>query len=80
MEDKHLTKKLYIRIENSNDSDLLIAVKRILDQNPGQIEVILVLGPSQNKQPVRLPSRVDTAQDVLDSLETVVGADNVKFQ
>jgi len=69
--------KLFIKIESSEDNEALLSIKNILDNSKGDTEVVLVLGP--NKQTIKLPLRIETAQTMLDKLKMIVGSDNVKI-
>ena len=72
--------RVYIRLENSANQELLMSLKETIDMHTGETEVVLVLGPAANKQIVKLPSRVDRHQDVMTKLQGLVGAANVKLQ
>lgn len=71
--------RLYVRLRNSEDTELLAALKTVLDEAPGRHEVVLVLGPDEAKQPVRLPTRCSSSDETLTKLADLVGADNVKL-
>ncbi len=73
-------KRVYIRLINSDDHQLLLALKQAIDEQVGEDEVVLILGPDTNKQIIRLPGRVSTAADSLERLGAIVGADNVRYQ
>lgn len=70
--------RVYIRLKDSNDQELLLSLKETIDAHHGETEVVLVLG--DNKQAVKLPSRVNRDDKVLEKLHALVGADNVKVQ
>jgi DNA polymerase III subunit alpha len=72
-------KRLYIRLVESNDQQLL-SLKQIIDQYSGETEVVLVLGPAENKQIIKLPLRVDTKNGVPTPLGDLIGAANIKLQ
>lgn len=72
--------RVYIRIAESNDNELLRTLKAIIDSSPGDQEVVLVLGTDSAKQAVKLPSHIDTNIDTMQQLSTLVGTDNVKIQ
>lgn len=72
--------RIYIRLENSADQELLLSLKETIDIHAGETEVVLVLGPADNKQIVKLPSRVDRHEEVMAKLQGLVGAANVKLQ
>jgi DNA polymerase-3 subunit alpha len=69
--------RLYIRLENSDDQNLLVSLKETIDSHQGQTEVVLVLGSAANKQIVKLPTRVNREGGVLDKLHALVGEPNV---
>ena len=70
--------RLYIRVEQSDDTDTLMTLKQAIDQKQGDTEVVLVVGPEATKQIIRLPMRVH-AQDIMPELSELVGSDNVKL-
>jgi DNA polymerase-3 subunit alpha len=72
--------RLYIRLINSQDHALLSGLKSVIDSAPGTTEVVLVLGPDNAKQAVKLPGRIAPSSDVTDKLAALVSADNVKLQ
>ncbi len=76
---KQLDKRLYIRIERGDDHQLLSNIKSELDGNNGMTEVILILGPDQSKQPIRLPNRVELSDDLLVKFRSIAGEANVKL-
>jgi DNA polymerase-3 subunit alpha len=69
--------KVYIRLDKSDDAELLMSLKRAIDEQPGDSEVVLVLGADDAKQIVRLPTRIRSDQSVLERLGTLVGTENV---
>ncbi len=73
------TQRLYIRVLNTKDQTLLQNLKATLDEAPGSTEVVLVLGPDEAKQPVKLPDRVDPNQGLLEKLGTLFTPENVRL-
>jgi DNA polymerase III alpha subunit len=73
------TKRLYIRIEDSGNSELLISLKQTIDQYKGEYEVVLVLGPNDSKQAVKLPVKFSLDPGALEKLSNLIGAENVKL-
>jgi hypothetical protein len=67
-------KKLYVRIENPDDTKALMDLKKICGTYPGLSEVILVIGP--DKKAMRMPFRVEV-EDVLAGLKEVFGDENI---
>lgn len=74
-----VAKRIYIRLEHSNDQDMLLSLKSAIDSRRGETEVVLVLGANDNKQIIKLPMRVIPDEETLRSLGQLVGNDNVKL-
>ena len=72
--------RVYIRLTDSDDHGLLMSLKQTIDEQSGDNEVVLILGPDTAKQIIRLPSRVSTEAGSLSRLQQLVGADNIKLQ
>lgn len=75
-----VAERVYIRLHDSQNHELLHSIKQSLDEFKGSTEVVLVLGPAENKQVIKLPSGISKARPVLQKLEALVGADNIKLQ
>lgn len=75
-----LPSRIYIRLHDSQDHDLLKAIKQAIDSSTGPTEVVLVLGPSDNKQIIKLPAGVSRDETIVAKLQTIAGVDNVKLQ
>ncbi|MGD0284707.1 MAG: hypothetical protein ABSB12_03895, partial [Candidatus Saccharimonadales bacterium] len=73
--------RIYIRLLNSDDQQTLLSLKATLDKCKGDIEVVLVLGPTNSTpQIIKLPSRINKQAETLSSLMDLVGKDNVKVK
>lgn len=72
--------RIYIRLSDSQNQDLLLSLKQMLDDAKGQTEVVLVLGAAEKKQIIKLPGGITKEPEVLESLRGLVGADNIKVQ
>lgn len=72
--------RLYIRLEDSQNHDVLMSLKQTLDGFQGETEVVLVVGTPDKKQIIKLPARVQPDQVVIDRLHQLVGESNVKIQ
>lgn len=70
--------RVYIRLLKSDDHDMLSQLKRTIDEQQGETEVVLVLGPG--KQAVKLPSRISSDTAALERLQSLVGSANVILQ
>ncbi len=69
--------RVYVRLSSSKDEAVLLAVKQAIDANPGETEVVLVIGDKE-KQAVRLPQKI-AEKEGLAALSEVVGKDHVKL-
>lgn len=74
---KPVREKLYIRLEDSGDRSLLTMLKERLDTHNGETEVVLVTGPSEQKQIIKLPQSIDINEESLRSLAALFGPTNV---
>lgn len=50
--------KLFIHLKDPNDSDKLLALKKVASEHPGENELILVLGEESQKTALRLPFKI----------------------
>lgn len=71
--------KLYIRIEDTSDSKILLLLKSKLDENKGDTAVILVTGPDDTKKLIKLTNDVDPTDELLVTLREIIGEDLVKL-
>ncbi len=74
---KTIKERLYIRLEDSQNQTMLVSLKEKLDGHNGSTEVILVTGPSESKQVIKLPQTIDVNEISLRELATVFGAMNI---
>ena len=74
------TGRIYIRLVKSDDHDMLAQLKVAIDEQQGESEVVLVLGPDSAKQAVKLPTRMSSEPAALERLQALVGAANVVLQ
>ncbi len=72
--------RVYIRLISSTDDQLLTALKTVIDDHAGEYEVVLVLGPDETKQVVKLPGRMSVELAVVTQLKSIVGSENVVVQ
>jgi len=72
--------RIYVRLLDSSNQDMLVALKQTIDGHPGDTEVVLVLGPTDSKQIIKLPARLKSDDATLAILRDTVGAANVKVQ
>lgn len=71
-----LTRTLYVHIENGEDHQSLLSLKRACSQYPGESEIILVLGNDKSNA-IRLPFRVDIDNALVLELESLLGKTHV---
>lgn len=76
---KEIAERIYIRLHDSKNQELLLSLKQSIDEAKGNTEVVLVLGPSDSKQIIKLPVGISRDPNVLTKLQGLVGADNVKI-
>lgn len=75
---KSESSRLYIRVEDSKDQEMLMDLKKVIEANSGDTEVVLVVGT--DKQVIRLPSRMNNKPESIDQVVALVGAENLKLQ
>jgi DNA polymerase III alpha subunit len=73
-------KRVYVRLVDSHNQELLMGLKHIIDQSHGTTDIILVLGPAENKQIIKLPTGIDNTAATISKLSTIIGEQNVKVQ
>ncbi|MBI4034371.1 DNA polymerase III subunit alpha [Candidatus Saccharibacteria bacterium] len=71
------SQRLYIRLKDSSDQQLLTSLKEKLDGHSGQTEVVLVTGPSEAKRIIKLPQSIDINEQSLRDLAAIFGSTNV---
>lgn len=72
--------KLYVLVENPNDTETLSEIRHLCELNPGVQEIIMVLKDETGKRPLRLPFRVDVTSELTEPLTKLLGASCVKVQ
>ncbi len=72
--------KLYVLIEDINNTEMLNEVRRICEKNPGVQEIIMVLKDKDGKRPLRLPFKVDVSDELTKPLSDLLGENCVKVQ
>lgn len=75
---KPMPERVYIRLQDSKDQELLVSLKQSIDNAKGDTEVVLVLG--SGKQIIKLPAKVNKDAKTVARLRELVGSDNVKIQ
>lgn len=72
--------RIFIRLPDGQDQAKLLSLKETIDSFRGETEVVLVLGSPENRQIIKLPSKIDKHQESLSKLIATVGETNVKIQ
>ncbi len=72
--------RLYIRIESPDDHTKLIDIKQIIDTSRGETDVVLVVGPGDAKQAIKLPVRIEPTEEHIAQIAELIGSDNIKLQ
>lgn len=70
---------VYVRVKDPSDMEALTQFKRICTQNPGQSEIIMMLGDDKSSA-IRLPFRVDAVDELKQRLGDVLGEDCVALK
>ncbi|MBX6334966.1 hypothetical protein IRY61_06555, partial [Candidatus Saccharibacteria bacterium] len=55
-------------------------LKQTIDENPGNTDVVLVLGPPDKKQIIKLPTKIRAENGALEKLQQLAGPQNIKLQ
>ncbi len=76
----HRAEKLYVLVENPNDTDTLNEIRHLCELNPGVQEIIMVLKDASGKHPLKLPFRVEASAELTDPLTELLGEQCVKVQ
>jgi DNA polymerase-3 subunit alpha len=74
------TPRVYVRLANGADQQLLLQLKQAIDEHTGETEVVLVLGAPDSKQIIKLPMRISSNEQALSRLRDLAGATNIKVQ
>lgn len=74
-----VAERIYIRLDNTDDSQKLTLLKEHIDANPGGSEVVLVVGAAEARQAIRIPDRTSKEDGSIEGLVSLFGAENVKL-
>ena len=77
---KTVAPRVYIRLQDGANQQLLFSLKQTIDQYSGDAEVVLVLGAQESKQIIKLPMRINPEEAALAQLRDLAGATNIKLQ
>ena len=70
---------VYVKVKNPSDRDLLVSLKKLCSQNPGQNDIIMILGDDKSNA-IRLPFRVDAQRNLRAGLAELLGNECVKVK
>ena len=70
-------KTVYVQVENPNDHERLMNLKKICAKYPGMEEVVLVIGDGEKKA-MKMPFKIDADSDLMKELVEVFGEACVK--
>ena len=76
----HRKERLYLLIENPEDTETLTAIRRLADLNIGFQEVVLVMKEGAEKRPLKMPFKVDVTDELLSNLRNLLGEEKVKVK
>lgn len=76
---KKIPPRLYVRLDSTDDENKLAQLKRVVDDYSGDTEVVLVVGPDDDKQVIKIPSKVDPVEEVIDKLGSIFGTFSVRL-
>jgi DNA polymerase-3 subunit alpha len=74
------SQRVYVRLDDAANQDMLRLLKQTIDEYTGQTEVVLVLGPADNRQIIKLPARIKASDESLGKLRSLAGEMNIKLQ
>ena len=70
------SKKLYVHINDPDDHDSLLSLKKICSNYSGESEIVLVLG-AEKKSAIKLPFGVILSEELISELNKILGNDKV---
>lgn len=70
-----LPSTVFLRVGDPDNTDLLLSLKSACGDFPGSNDVVLVLG--EDKKALRMPFRVDLADNLIERLATILGSEAV---
>lgn len=76
---KTTLERIYIRMSSTQDTEQLKLLKQHIDTFSGESELVLVVGPANSKQVIRIPERTSQSSDSIDALVQLFGVENVKL-
>ena len=69
--------KLFVLVENPQNTATLTSIRELCDESPGFSEIILVLKDGEIKKPLRMPFRIEASPELISGLKELVGENSV---
>ena len=69
--------KLFVLVENPQNTATLTSIRELCDESPGFSEIILVLKDGDIKKPLRMPFRIEASPELISGLKELVGENSV---
>ena len=69
--------KLFVLVENPQNTATLTSIRELCDESPGFSEIILVLKDGDIKKPLRMPFRIEASPELISGLKGLVGENSV---
>jgi DNA polymerase-3 subunit alpha len=73
----NVQKRVYIRLKDTSDTKKLQALKQHLDVYKGSTDVVLVIDNGTDKQPIKIPEKLEVNEVSIAALGELFGAENV---
>lgn len=73
----HRKERLYILVENPDDTEILTAIRQLADVYLGTQDVILVLQDGEEKRPLKMPFKVEATTELITKLKNLLGEKKV---
>lgn len=80
VETHFIAPKFYIKLEDTNDTELLTKLKQTVDANRGSVDIVLVVGDGKGRQIIKLPNGVTESQTLTTKLQELFGIENVVYK
>ena len=69
--------KLFVLVENPQNTATLTSIRELCDESPGFSEIILVLKDGEIKKPLRMPFRIEASPELISGLKELLGENSV---
>lgn len=72
--------RVYVRIPNTDNQEALASLKNAIDKTPGLVPVVLVVGPDDDKQVIKIPTLVEPSDEFLTEAKQIFGEASIRYQ